>query len=358
MFETLFDADDFDWAADAEEMYEQRVASESEQSPSSVSSVSSYFQSTSASESPVSPTSPFLGPRQEIGEEHSGMIKALDLAIKEDTKEHTEKPSELRLLYWLEFGEENFHIIDRWVTSYALSWLNNSNTDLESVSHEPKRNNFHHLNFHNEPQYHKNSTPSEVSLWLAVSSRISSKNFQGRWREFVIASQAGKLVDPVRYDGPGILLGLHGTALRDAVTGYVSKAYQPRGTWGLDVYTSDEAPPIYAPGTDSRYDGSNRRGPPKPYFLQPADSERFVVNDDGRVHVPMRNRWKPLPGRSGLCNVENADGEDSMTPNKWSFQEEDELVRAIEKYLGTRRVLGSSDRNIGSMLDDHYNPFR
>jgi len=357
MYETLFDADDFDWAADAEEMYEQRAASGSEQGTSSVSSVSSYFQNASASESQVSPISPDFGSSQAIGEEHSSTIHALDLATKEDIEEHTEKCSELRLLYWLEFREENFHIIDRWVTSYAPSWLDNSNTDLESVIHEPKRNNFHHLNFHNEPQCHQNSTPPEVSLWLAVSSRILNQKFRGKWREFVLASQAGKLIDPVRYDGPRVLLGLHGTTLRDAVTGYVSKAYQPRGTWGLDVYSSDEAPPACATGTDFRYNQNNHKGPPKPYLLQPEDSERFVVNDDGRVHAPIRNRWKPLPGRSGLCNVENADDEDSMTSNKWRFQEEDELVRAIENYLKTRHLPGSLDREIGSMLDDHYNPF-
>ena len=124
-------------------------------------------------------------------------------------------------------------------------------------------------------------------------------------RELVIASQAGKLIDPVHYQGPEELLKLEGNALRDAITGYVDVAYRPLGTWGRDYYDSDEVVPVCTTAIDDWFDGYYNRGPPKGYTMSSYDGD-VLVNDDGRLHSTQPTLAKVV-GISNLCIVQYAE---------------------------------------------------
>jgi len=106
---------------------------------------------------------------------------------------------------------------------------------------------FHHLNFLYEKVKTKSATPPEVSLWAALTHTRLLNEKQGLpWAsstKAVLIGQAWKYIDPYSYSGPVELLMLQGTALRDAVIGYVDKVYDKYGTWGYDFYDEDENVP-------------------------------------------------------------------------------------------------------------------
>lgn len=106
---------------------------------------------------------------------------------------------------------------------------------------------FHHLNFLYEKVKNKSATPPEVSLWAALTHTRLLNEKQGLpWAcstKAVLIGQAWKYIDPYSYSGPVELLMLQGTALRDAVIGYVDKVYDKYGTWGYDFYDEDENVP-------------------------------------------------------------------------------------------------------------------
>lgn len=119
-------------------------------------------------------------------------------------------------------------------------------TTPEAATYHPLPD-FHHLNFLYEEVKNKSATPPEVSLWAAVTHTRLLNEKQGLpWAcstKAVLIAQAWQYVDPYSYAGPVELLMLHGTALRDAITGYVDKVYDTFGTWGYDYYDEDENVP-------------------------------------------------------------------------------------------------------------------
>jgi len=344
MSEAPFGKYGFDWPKTLEKMDEQLRAFEFEKSLSCRSSISS--------EPDASSTSSIFGERsrEAIGGMQSRTINALDLAIKEDFDENEDMTMFMWPVGWIEISEGNFPIVIKWPHTHIIG--KETNADLKRMpedTDEPQLSNFHHLNFYNKPESYRNTTPPEVSLWLTMFAK-KTKNKYHSLRQLVITSQAGKLIDPVLFLGRPIHLKLHGTALRHAVTGDVYKVYHPRGTWGLDLYSSDETAPLCAKGMKKWVDGTTSRGPPRPYFVQPHDETTPAVNDDGRIHGPNRDRRQPLPGRSRLCVGQNVDDEGSMIPATGTSEEEQKLARALDALLSLRAqglVLGS-DRETSS----------
>ena len=179
--------------------------------------------------------------------------------------------------------------------------------------------NQHHLNYYNIPIYHKSSTPPEVSLWMAHQN-YNKEQYNRLTRQKVLASQAGKYIDRVRYSGPADILTLRGTALRDAVTGYVDISYLPVGRWQWDLYASDESIPVYSdPNNTYRHQVFDREGkeivtfgPVGSYVMRASDGD-LVVNDDGRT-PPVALSWYRVATkeRSPLRVVTSIDDDDDV----------------------------------------------
>lgn len=190
----------------------------------------------------------------------------------------------------------------------------------------------HHLNFSQQPVFHKTETSPEVSLWAVCSGQ--AQHHESVSRKGVLSSQAGKLIDPFLYCGPNALLNLKGTQLRDEVTGYVEKVYHPKGTWIFDQYDPDETVPCVAEG-DAYTDIFNGPGwlySPQPVhrmlfprdvyrpaedntdlYPQEVDLEDVIVNDDGRIHVhkPRSDKNWAAFSPSRLSTVQNCSEETS-----------------------------------------------
>ncbi|CAF9910415.1 MAG: hypothetical protein GOMPHAMPRED_007082 [Gomphillus americanus] len=92
------------------------------------------------------------------------------------------------------------------------------------------------------PQNFKSITSAATSLWAVTSMGVShrmhgdAKPFSTKHlgvpfsRQSVLAAQACKTINPIRYDGPGYLLENHvGSKLQDAVTGYAHNTFLPIG---------------------------------------------------------------------------------------------------------------------------------
>ncbi|MCJ1378490.1 hypothetical protein MMC17_001589 [Xylographa soralifera] len=255
----------------------------------------------------------------------SRCINALDLVLPVVTDERDKIPATELPDSWLEIRQHNYLAVEMYLSRYRTiqSYGSVRIEDLECAGNlecaeniectedletamEPRFEDwqpyFHHLNFHNQPVYHKSATPPEVSFWLIVTESNPKPRYSQFCRELVIASQAGKLIDPVHYQGPEELLELEGNALRDAVTGYVDIAYQPLGTWGRDYYSPDEVVPVCTTTINSWFDGQYNRGPPKGYTVNSCDGD-VLVNDDGRIHSTQQTLTKVV-GKSKLCIVQ------------------------------------------------------
>lgn len=206
--------------------------------------------------------------------------------------------------FWEPTNEDNRHKYDPRIFSAAAEPATNNVRKLKATIAVEKRT-LHHLNYLQQPVFHKSDTPPEVSLWAVCSGHTKGHHLKFT-RRGVVSSQAGKLVDPFSYSGPPELLVYKGTRLRDEVTGYVDKVYHPTGTWKLDQYGCDEVVP-HVIGGEPYVDIEN--GPEYPYCPQPVhimnqakeirrstdgttplypdnvDPEDCTVNDDGGVHV-------------------------------------------------------------------------
>lgn len=144
---------------------------------------------------------------------------------------------------------------------------------------------FHHINFLGNPTYARSSTPPEVSLWFVATSR-RKRRFPSRSRQGVITSQAAKMIDPYLYFGSNNVFQLSGSALRNAVAGYVRKAYSNNGTWLEDRYTDWRDTPINEQMSDQEHLVFNVLSYPsplqEPHFMRPSDRD-VIFND--RLHL-------------------------------------------------------------------------
>lgn len=281
------------------------------------------------------------------------MIETLHLAMDENISQYACLISSVWPGGWLEVRNNHINTVMEVVPYYIPDTEDLSDTGSETLYEDedevegsmfpegwiaPIYRNFHHLDWYSKPAYHRNATPPEVSLWFA---RFASKNKSRSYdslRSFVFTSQAGKLIDPVRYWGPPRFLEMPGTELCDSLagTGAVEKAYRRWGTWDRDNYSSYEATPVCASGMGFWVDARTHTGPPRPYIIESNDCNVPAVNDDRGVHGPIRNRRKALPGKSRLCLVENADEIGDNTASNMR-QEVQDLARALDTVLMARR---------------------
>ena len=226
--------------------------------------------------------------------------------------------------FWEPSNDDNRHHYDHRILSTALeSTINQAKKVVGPAVEEVQP---HHLNYLQQPVFHKTDTPPEVSLWVVCSGQAKFRDPFSR--QGVVSAQAGKLIDPFCYSGPLELLQFKGTRLRDEVTGYVEKEYHPTGTWILDRYSSDETVPHAVEGnayTDI-FNSPYWFYSPQPVYrmfyakearrltdgnisldLERADLEDPIVNDDGRMHgvnKPKRDGNWVLPPPSRLSIVE------------------------------------------------------
>lgn len=200
-------------------------------------------------------------------------------------------------------------------------WENGRLSDSEYFPSVPVDRNrieplFHHLNFLGHPVYHKSSTPAEVSLWLAFTSH-KKRIFHPFSRQGVTTSQATKHIDPFVYLGPEALLKSSGSELRNAVTGYVEKAYDSLGTWLYDsLVDEDENVPRTAELSRSYVyrDWDSTGELQAPHWMCRDDCDDTIINDDGKGSYTSKTRYfKRTPSK--LCDVEFADYESAeVTP--------------------------------------------
>ncbi|MCJ1468173.1 hypothetical protein MMC07_006801 [Pseudocyphellaria aurata] len=218
---------------------------------------------------------------------------------------------------------------------------------VDTVEIEPE---FHHVNFLGDSVYEKSYTPPEVSLWLAFTShQYISNPFS---RKAVITSQATKWIDPFYYFGPNNLLESSGTELRNAVVGYVSKAYGWQGTWSGDDLDEDEERPMLADWDDENYHPNNdwRGNLQAPHYLGRYDDGDVTINDDGKGSYTFKSTAsKHTPSTpSKLRVVENAHNAcEEVTPivscvqapeEDGDAKESDPSSRATSEPLSTQSV--------------------
>ena len=240
---------------------------ELKQSLSNSSSSSSEWEDSSEQEFPVPPIHSLFEGRFRVGrgKRCSRMIETLHLAMDENISQYACLISSVWPGGWLVVRNNHINTVMEVVPYYIPDTEDVSDTGSETLYEDedevegsmfpegwiaPIYRNFHHLDWYSKPAYHRNATPPEVSLWFA---RFASKNKSRSYdslRSFVLTSQAGKLIDPVRYWGPPRFLEMPGTELCDSLagTGAVDKAYRRWGTWDRDNYSSYEATPIYTSG--------------------------------------------------------------------------------------------------------------
>jgi len=118
------------------------------------------------------------------------------------------------------------------------------------------RDDFHHLNYLDMAMQVPSSTPPEVSLWAVLSPRLvhwNSSHGLAAMRKVLLATRASRWIDPFCYYGPGEVLERSGTALREGVTGWVTKCYQGYGNWTQDARGPDDDEVIMATGTEQEF---------------------------------------------------------------------------------------------------------
>jgi hypothetical protein len=100
---------------------------------------------------------------------------------------------------------------------------------------------YHHLNFHGEAVPTKSNTPPAVSLWAInfLDHPAHDGPLEFTYKS-ILASQAGKYVDPVFYQGPIEALLLSGSKQQEAFTGYAEKAYMNAGDWRYESVGPDD----------------------------------------------------------------------------------------------------------------------
>ncbi len=183
----------------------------------------------------------------------------------------------------------------------------------------------HHWNFMHKPVYFKTYTPPEVSLWASYQSW--KFHFREESKEAVTIKEAWKLVDPFFYHGPPALLDLTGAKLREAVTGYVEKVYQPYGTWLDDHYDSDEIIPRSSEDVPqyTAYDPWAGYGPPQQSIaLDPQDEDTVMGNNDSFhdncevLAAPEEARAVSATTESEVPSAETVEGDEASSEEEQS----------------------------------------
>ena len=182
---------------------------------------------------------------------------------------------------------------------------------------EPER--IHHFNFSNTPMWRKSTTPPAVSLWATISEGLKGKRyFPDSNLRYVLASQAGKYIDPFCFTGPAEafeeLKQLRGTALRDAATTYTQKAYHHAGNWVHDQYDPEDDVPMYLHEVFFFCCAStNVNQPVPPSSMSAVDwaDKDYIVRKD--KHTPKPKKREFVRGRKTnlrhVQNVSHADDE-------------------------------------------------
>ena len=334
----------FDWADDVEEMMEQQehaaaqaaLSSLGEDGFPSASGDSSESEELSAMSTPATMISmDFLEP--ELCDDHVevGILEnALDLAFPKDQCTY-EKPLESDGPFgWLDPDSWDADTLREYFL--ATDGLDEVEECEMVESAIPATNSqqeadtgvaafvypYHHLNFYNCPVEHRSNTPAAISMWVAVHAKKLGQAveeielYRGVNRKHVIASQAGKHVDAVAYDGPqDVLDNFSGSALVERLGGHCRKVYQPYGNWVLEEPSPDEERPSCTDDEPCFLHGWNNSGPPFPCHSSEV-ANTTNINDDGRLHESTVNHEKqnvnhekPLVRMSPLWQYESADGE-------------------------------------------------
>ena len=238
--------------------------------------------------------------------------------------------------------------------------LERSQKVLDTPETGRTRERVHHMNFCDEPVYSKSATPPEVSLWAALSGSLKQfgkEDDSVTVRKWVLASEAGKLLDPFVYNGPAELLELNGQLLRDAVTGYVQKTYAPVGTWDTETYTFEEDVPLPQIALQHGwYDHSSKvtvagksgkiNCPLPAYRIDRGDGDSNV-NDDGRTHpVGLSKKRKVVETRSNLHLVQNIDTANVFFNDSGTADNVSEASTKISESVGRLSRVDDSQRHL------------
>ncbi|MCJ1437135.1 hypothetical protein MMC27_006520 [Xylographa pallens] len=167
----------------------------------------------------------------------------------------------------------------------------------------------HHMNFQSEPVYYKSNTPPATSFWLISSTEVADRlDWNGSLKRTLLSYMAAKWVDPIVFHGDdnNIPEGLIGTALQEYVTGMVEKVYVPYGLWQQEHLELDEDHPRSSEGIDCLYYRCSQVNQLPRLPINLIADEVALINDDGRVHLPMPSRKRlPVGKRSKLSIVYN-----------------------------------------------------
>ena len=193
---------------------------------------------------------------------------------------------------------------------------------IHMLDYEKEPEKVHHFNFVNAPVMYKSATSPAVSMWaIKTAGLIDKPHTITLDLKYVLASQAGKYIDPVSFDGPeeelDRLSKLKGSAFRDAVTGRTCKVYHPAGSWMYDRYDPDDDVPLPLHHVDFWSGVSNNVNMPVPVWpmsdLENADMEFIArASDEARPQEGKSNRPVKARGKkSNLHHVQSiSDGED------------------------------------------------
>ena len=334
----------FDWADDVEEMVEQqeRAAAQAALGPVPEDALPSASGDSSESEELSAITSPattismgFPEPELCDDEVDAGRLEeALDLAFPRDQCVYQKLSESDGPFGWLDPDSWDSDTLREYFlateTSDEVGECEMTKSAIPATHSQQEADTgvvdsvypYHHLNFYNCPVEHRSNTPAAISMWVAVHAKKLGQAveeielYRGVNRKHVIASQAGKHVDAVAYDGPkDVLDNFSGSALAERLSGHCRKVYQPYGNWVLEEPSPDEERPSCTDDEPCFLHGWNNSGPPFP--CHPSEVANTTnINDDGRLHEstvnhekPNVNREKPLVRMSPLWQYESGDGE-------------------------------------------------
>ena len=327
----------FDWADDVEEMVEQqeRAAAQAALGPVPEDALPSASGDSSESEELSAITSPattismgFPEPELCDDEVDAGRLEeALDLAFPRDQCVYQKLSESDGPFGWLDPDSWDSDTLREYFlateTSDEVGECEMTKSAIPATHSQQEADTgvvdsvypYHHLNFYNCPVEHRSNTPAAISMWVAVHAKKLGQAveeielYRGVNRKHVIASQAGKHVDAVAYDGPkDVLDNFSGSALVERLSGHCRKVYQPYGNWVLEEPSPDEERPSCTDDEPCFLHGWNNSGPPFPCHSSEV-ANTTNINDDGRLHESTVKHEKPLIKMSPLWQYESADGE-------------------------------------------------
>ena len=373
----------FDWADDVEEMVEQQERAAAQAALSrlgdgalpSASSESSETEEFSAMSSPATTISMgFPEPELCDGQADVGILEnALDLAFPRDQCVYEKLSESDGPFGWLDPDSWDSDTLREYFLatdgSEEVGGCEMTKSDIPATDSQLEADTgaaglvypYHHLNFYNCPVQHRSNTPAAISLWVALHAKKLGKAveeielYRGVNRRHVIASQAGKHIDAVAYDGPeDVLDNFSGSALVERVGSHCRKVYQPYGNWVLEEPFPNEERPSCTDDEPYFIHGWNHSGPPFPcHASQVADTTN--INDDGRLHEADRNCRKLLVGMSPLWQYESADGEVNwpepprvhISNHKHHANKPDHPDVVIQTRVSSFKALESLDSSLG-----------